>query len=305
MKLMRRVAVVLLISMLFDSHVLLAEQAGASTVAVTPATGITVQAVGEVEQSVGLVKAVGVDNKERLLKFKSPIFPKDFIITAKDSYAGLRFTDGTLAVVRPLSAIQINQYKFAIEQPKNDNLFKINLDTGGISLSPGIIARTSFTAFVIQTPICEITPAGQTVQIAYMPNKGVAFIGMGKIHTSKGTKNVTQPSAITIDAQTQLSVQVSVIPELLAVNTETTAEQYLKSALKTYGEAAAFETGAAYNAQITPAQLSEDAVVASLNVDDVGNVTIAQTTRNTTYEEDDLPGPGDYAATSDDDGEAW
>ncbi len=300
-------ATLLFAGLMIESQSVLAQQAITNNVpAPLAATGLTLPAAGEVEQAVGLVKAISIDNKERILKDKSPVFPKDFIVTAKDSYAGMRFTDGTLIVLRPLSVIQINQYQFADSQVKNNNIFKLNLDAGGIGLSPGVIARTSFGSFLIETPISEIIPAGQKALIAFAPNMGAAFMGMGRIRTNKGTKNMLQPSAITIDWKTLLPVQVSVTPALLSGNTEMTAEQYLKTAMTTHGEAAAFNSTAVYNAAITPAQLSENAVVASLNVDDAGNVTVAQTSANTIDDgEDDISDRGDYAEPSNDDDEAW
>lgn len=96
--------------------------------------------VGKVIIFSGIVVAKSEDNKVRVLSRKSKIYKKDVISTEQDSYARIRFTDGSLLVMRPNSTISIDEYYFDKNKPKDDKAV-INLLEGGLRTITGLIGK--------------------------------------------------------------------------------------------------------------------------------------------------------------------
>ena len=96
--------------------------------------------VGKVIIYSGIVAAKSIDGKVRVLSRKSKVFKKDVVTTEQDSYARIRFTDGSLLVMRPSSTISIDEYYFDKNKPKNDKAV-INLLEGGLRTITGLIGK--------------------------------------------------------------------------------------------------------------------------------------------------------------------
>ena len=96
--------------------------------------------IGKVIIYSGIVAAKSDDGNVRVLSRKSKIFKKDVITTEKDSYARIRFTDGSLLVMRPSSTISIDEYQFTKNKPKQDKAV-INLLEGGLRTITGLIGK--------------------------------------------------------------------------------------------------------------------------------------------------------------------
>lgn len=98
------------------------------------------ESVGKVIIFSGVVAAKDPGGKLRVLSRKSEVFKKDVITTEKDSYARIRFTDGSLLVMRPESTISIDEYHFSKNSPKKDAAV-INLLEGGLRTITGLIGK--------------------------------------------------------------------------------------------------------------------------------------------------------------------
>lgn len=98
------------------------------------------ESVGKVIIYSGIVAAKEPGGKLRVLSRKSDVFKKDIITTEKDSYARIRFTDGSLLVMRPQSTISIDEYHFNKNAPKKDAAV-INLLEGGLRTITGLIGK--------------------------------------------------------------------------------------------------------------------------------------------------------------------
>lgn len=96
--------------------------------------------IGKVIVFSGIVAAKSEDGKVRVLSRKSKIYSKDVISTEQDSYARIRFTDGSLLVLRPSSTISIDEYYFDKNKPKDDKAV-INLLEGGLRTITGLIGK--------------------------------------------------------------------------------------------------------------------------------------------------------------------
>ena len=99
-----------------------------------------VENIGKVIIFSGIVAAKSSDGKVRVLSRKSKVYAKDQISTEKDSYARIRFTDGSLLVMRPNSIISIDEYYFNKSKPKKDKAV-INLLEGGLRTITGLIGK--------------------------------------------------------------------------------------------------------------------------------------------------------------------
>lgn len=96
--------------------------------------------VGKVIIYSGIVAAKSSDGKVRVLSRKSKVYKKDVISTEKNSYARIRFTDGSLLVMRPSSVISIDEYHFNKSKPKKDKAV-INILEGGLRTITGLIGK--------------------------------------------------------------------------------------------------------------------------------------------------------------------
>lgn len=223
---------------------------------------IAVTAVGEVTEVKGTVKAVSLDKKERILKAHSPIFPKDTLYTEKDSYAGLRFTDGTLGVMKPETALEIDTYKFDFQKDpraalSTDDHFKVKLGKGGLDVNAGRIARGDPNAFQVLTPAGKVTLKNPRATIAYQPKKGLAFQGTGLVQNSAGIKEILDNAyALVTDPNTLASV-VTTAPAFLVAETTYSATM-LQQEISTYGENTAYAETATYEEATTEDAISQE-----------------------------------------------
>ena len=96
--------------------------------------------VGKVIIYSGIISAKSLTGKVRVLSRKSKVFKKDVISTEENSYVRIRFTDGSLLVVRPNSTISIDEYHFNKNKPKQDEAV-INLLEGGLRTITGLIGK--------------------------------------------------------------------------------------------------------------------------------------------------------------------
>lgn len=96
--------------------------------------------IGKVIIYSGIVAAKSLGGKVRVLSRKSKVYNKDVISTEKDSYARIRFTDGSLLVMRPSSTISVDEYYFSKNKPKKDKAV-INLLEGGLRTITGFIGK--------------------------------------------------------------------------------------------------------------------------------------------------------------------
>lgn len=227
------------------------------------AKNVKLTAVGQVVEVKGSVKAVGLDNKVRELKANSPIFPKDTIYTAKDSYAGLRFTDGTLSVMRPDTSIKINTYEYNYSKDPSAPLspqdhFKVKLGKGGLDINAGRIARGNPDAFQVSTPVGKVNLSQPKANIVYQPQKGMAFKGTGTIQNAKGLQKVLNDTYALVSSASSLPSLVSSAPSFLEGSQLITSTQLLAQEVTQYGEGVSYQETATYEEQVSEEAISQE-----------------------------------------------
>ncbi len=97
-------------------------------------------ASGEVVHLSGTLSVTRADGSMLVLAPKSAVFPGDVLLTQKDSYAQVNFTDGSSLTMRPLTQIKLDAYSFVPESPGGDNAF-FRLLKGGMRTVTGLIGK--------------------------------------------------------------------------------------------------------------------------------------------------------------------
>ncbi len=119
------------------------------------------QAVGSVVQLSGTLSAQrGSDTL--ILAMTSEVQRGDTISTQRDSYAQVRFTDGSLATLRPNTVLRLDEYQFNSATPLADALV-MRLLKGGLRSVTGLIGkRGNQDAYKIQTSTATIGIRGSS-----------------------------------------------------------------------------------------------------------------------------------------------
>lgn len=113
------------------------------------------QAVGSVVQLTGTLSAQR-ESATRILSMKSEVQRGDTLITQRDSFAQVQFTDGSTATLRPNTTLRIDDYQFDQKVPGKDGIV-MNLVKGGLRTVTGLIGkRGNQDAYKIQTSTATI-----------------------------------------------------------------------------------------------------------------------------------------------------
>ena len=92
----------------------------------------------------------------RILSLKSEVQRGDTLITQRDSFAQVQFTDGSTATLRPNTTLRIDDYQFDQKVPGKDGIV-MNLVKGGLRTVTGLIGkRGNQDAYKIQTSTATI-----------------------------------------------------------------------------------------------------------------------------------------------------
>lgn len=160
---------------------------------------------GMIFKTKGAVNIVKKNKKVYALKEESLFFTDEIITTKNDSYAALRFNDGTLVVLGPDSALEIQHYWFTVPA-KGEEYKGSSKDRSVIKLYQGILnARLgSFATFNNSTAFSLLTPRGciQLTDAKKEPNMRVIYnnkIGLvvnvvGGLNNSKGHVSLNNKS---------------------------------------------------------------------------------------------------------------
>jgi hypothetical protein len=95
---------------------------------------------GEVTHLSGAVAARNAEGQSRILSIRSEVNEGDLLLTAENSFARVKFTDGTELVLRPGTQLRINAFSFEERSPEKDNVV-FSLLKGGLRSITGLLAR--------------------------------------------------------------------------------------------------------------------------------------------------------------------
>ena len=126
---------------------------------------------GEVTHLSGALVAQKPDGQSRILSVKSTVNEGDVLATADNSYARVKFTDGSEAVLRPASQVKIDQFNFEEQKPQADGMV-LSLLKGGFRAVTGLLGKRNPAQVRVATPSATIGIRGTTFQADIVPPAG-------------------------------------------------------------------------------------------------------------------------------------
>lgn len=162
-------------------------------------------ASGEVMHLSGTLSVIRADGTMLVLAQKSEVHPGDSLITQRDSYAQINFTDGSSLTMRPLTQIKLDAYSYEPDKPAADNAF-FRLLKGGMRTVTGLIGkRGNQDAYRIGTTTATIGIRGSIGDtIACAPSCDGVVKGGESLEA--GTHHETISGAYTMQIGDKLSV---------------------------------------------------------------------------------------------------
>jgi hypothetical protein len=111
--------------------------------------------VGTVTHASGLLFAKNVDGTLKFLSENSVVEQGDTLISEKNTYAQIHFTDNSEITLRPNSQVSIEDFSYDEAKPQSDNVV-FNLHKGGLEVISGLVAKRS-ERFSLKTSTASIT----------------------------------------------------------------------------------------------------------------------------------------------------
>jgi hypothetical protein len=118
------------------------------------------------------------DGQSRILSVKSEVQEGDVIATADNSYARVKFSDGTDAVLRPSTQVKIDRFNFEEQKPQGDGMV-LSLLKGGMRAVTGLLGRRNPAAVRVATPSATIGIRGTTFTAQMVPPGGSGGLAPG------------------------------------------------------------------------------------------------------------------------------
>jgi hypothetical protein len=124
---------------------------------------------GEVTHLSGALVAQKPDGQSRILSVKSAVNEGDVLATADNSYARVKFSDGSEAVLRPASQVKIDRFNFEEQKPQADGMV-LSLLKGGFRAVTGLLGKRNPAQVRVATPSATIGIRGTTFGALYCNN---------------------------------------------------------------------------------------------------------------------------------------
>lgn len=124
---------------------------------------------GHITNLSGAVIAKGGDGRSRILSIKSEVNEGDLLATSENSYARIKFTDGTEVVLRPATQMKIEAYKYEEKTPESDNIV-MSLLKGGMRSVTGLLGKRNPKNFHLATPNATIGIRGTNFGAMFCAN---------------------------------------------------------------------------------------------------------------------------------------
>lgn len=110
---------------------------------------------GQITNISGAVIARQPDGAQRLLSIRSEVNEGDLLVTADNSFARVKFTDGAEVVLRPGTQLKIEAYRYEEQNPGGDG-FLVSLLKGGMRSVTGLLAQRNPARANYATPTATI-----------------------------------------------------------------------------------------------------------------------------------------------------
>lgn len=119
------------------------------------------------------------DETIKLLSVKSEVMQGDTLVTEAETYARLKFIDGSEVVLRPQSRVKVDKFSFEEIAPAKDSMV-LSLLKGGMRAVTGLLGRRSKENVEYKTPTATIGIRGTNTGMLHCDND------CGNIPTTSG-----------------------------------------------------------------------------------------------------------------------
>jgi hypothetical protein len=154
-------------------------------------------AAGAVTHLSGAVVARRADGQSQILSVKSEVQEGDVLATAENSYARVKFGDGTEVVLRPSTQMKINTFQFEEQRPQQDSVV-LSLLKGGLRSVTGLLARRNPANFRVQAPSATIGIRGTNFGLLFCDNDCGKVAGPGGTPPANGLHVDVSDGAIVV-----------------------------------------------------------------------------------------------------------
>ena len=136
--------------------------------------------VGTVTHLSGTFSVKRTDGTTKVLAVNSDVFEGDLLTTEAETYARIRFSDGSEVVLRPETQFKIEKFAFKEDDASGDNAF-FSLLKGGLRAASGLIGKRSREKVSYGTAVATIGIRGTNWGALFCQND------CGGIPTTNGT----------------------------------------------------------------------------------------------------------------------
>ena len=119
---------------------------------------------GQVTHLSGVLSAKKPDGAIRILAERSEVSTGDVLTSEKNTYANIRFSDGTQMTMKPASSVKVEKFAYQVDKPQEDS-FAVSLITGGLRLVTGLVGARNRAKFSVTTQTATIGIRGTTFNI--------------------------------------------------------------------------------------------------------------------------------------------
>jgi hypothetical protein len=160
---------------------------------------------GTVTHLSGLLRVKSAAGVNRVLAVKSEVMQGDTLITERDTYARIKFTDDGEAVLRPGTQLAVEAYSYDAVAPAKDNIV-LSLLKGGLRAVTGLAGQRNHDVVKINTPTATIGIRGTHFGALFCqndcggiptPNGGAPSNGL-HVDVAQGAIIVSNPGGSTV-----------------------------------------------------------------------------------------------------------
>ena len=181
-------------------------------------------ATGQVTQLSGMVVIRKPNGGSRILSAKSDVLEGDVIATTENSFARVKFADGSEAVLRPGSQVKVVAFRFEEQSPQQNNAV-LALLKGGVRIVTGEPTRKNPDSFRVSTPSAIIGIRGTNFALQFCnddcaalatPRQGIPANGLHADVASGAITLTTQAGSLTVGVGQAAFVQgPAILPVLV------------------------------------------------------------------------------------------
>ncbi|TFW09631.1 iron dicitrate transport regulator FecR [Oxalobacteraceae bacterium OM1] len=129
------------------------------------------QLAGTVVNVSGPLLAKKADGTVKALAVKSSVEQGDTLVTEKDTYARIKFTDNSEVTLKPNTQFKVEAFDFEDDKPAGDKA-EFSLVKGGLRAVTGTLGKRNKEKVGFNTPTATIGIRGTTFVAVYVPPSG-------------------------------------------------------------------------------------------------------------------------------------